>query len=166
MQTSRMLVRNQVCRITIWCVFNKPCLERIHVPLVIFLLQSGISNILWLCNSSFLWQGIIQHQLRSALCVSNRSVVMRAIGISFKLVQLKIFDSLPFGGVVAKSPVRALDSRSCFFFYFLLYKHISMRKKSLSLFGGLHIQDHEPNLLMVFQFEKLLTFSNFVVKFV
>lgn len=43
---------------------------------------------------------------------------MRAIGISFKLVQLKIFDSLPFGGVVAKSPVRALDSRSCFFFPF------------------------------------------------
>lgn len=69
MQTSRMLVRNQVCRITIWCVFNKPCLERIHVPLVIFLLHQVSQIFFGFCSSSFLWQGIIQPLAQvNALC--------------------------------------------------------------------------------------------------
>lgn len=40
---------------------------------------------------------------------------MRAIGISFELVHLEMFDLLLYAVVVAQSPLRALHCRSCFF---------------------------------------------------
>lgn len=83
MQTSRMLVRNQVCRITIWCVFNKPCLERTPVPLLIFLSHQGSRVFVGFCNGSFLCWEMAEPKLRPALVVRKRSVVMRGVGISF-----------------------------------------------------------------------------------
>lgn len=47
---------------------------------------SAIPNTLWLCRGGFLWQGITQPWLKSAFGISERSVVARAVGMSFKLV--------------------------------------------------------------------------------